>query len=121
MDRTDMEKEVIRLLGEVRRKVNNDLNKVFQKAVEDKLKLEMESNIDTDVYIVMKRETLKSLADRVEDIESTIQVANNELDEAENSINEARYSVSDIDSEASAISTELHQILKESEVKSEQG
>ena len=120
MDRNDMQKEVIKLLGEVRRKVNDDLNKLFQKAVEDKLKSEMESNIDTDVYIVMKRETLKSLADRFENVESTIRVANDELDEAENSINEARYSVSDIDSEASAISTELHQILKESEVKSEQ-
>ena len=120
MDRLDMEKEVIRLLGEVRRKVNDDLNKIFQKAVEDKLKSEMESNIDTNVYIVIEKERLKSLASRVEDIEDRIKVANDELDEAEGSINEARYSVSDIDSDAINCSTELHQILKGSEVKSEQ-
>ena len=121
MDRVDMEKEVVKLLGEVRRKVNDDLNKLFQRAVEDKLKSEMESNIDTNVYIVMKRETLKSLADDVEDIQRTIQSAKDEIEDAEGSINEANYSISDLDSEASAISTDIHQILKESEVKSEQG
>ena len=120
MDRIDMEKEVAKLLGEVRKKVNDDLNKLFQRAVEDKLKSEMESNIDTDVYIVIEREKFKSLADDIEDIQRTIQSAKDEIEDAENSINEVNYSISDLDREASEISTDIHQILKESEVKTEE-
>ena len=120
MDKIDMGREVARVLGEVREKVNKDLDVIFESVVKDKLKSEYESNLDTNIYVIVERKTLKSLASRVKDIEDRIKVANDELDEAENSINEARYSVSDIDSDAINCSTELHQILKGSEVKSEQ-
>ena len=120
MNKVDMGIEVARVLGEIREKVSKDLDAIFESVVKDKLKSEYESNLDTNIYVIVERKTLKSLASRVKDIESRIKVANDELDDAENSINEARYSVSDIDNESSVVSDELKQILKESEVKSEQ-
>ena len=89
MDKFDIGREVARVLGEVREKVSKDLDAIFESVVKDKLKSEYESNIDTNIYAIVERKTLKSLADRVEDIENRIKVANDELDDAEKSINEA--------------------------------
>ena len=69
MNKVDMGIEVARVLGEIREKVSKDLDAIFESVVKDKLKSEYESNLDTNIYVIVERKTLKSLADRVEDIE----------------------------------------------------
>ena len=114
--REDLTNHILELLDRVRQRVNEDLETIIKEAVDDKYKKQLESEIDINKYVIVKREELEDLKGLVVDLDSRVSSAEDYVTSAETSISDAMYGIGDISDDANSISSSIDDLLVTQEV-----